>query len=113
VVATEVGGLPEIVDDGQTGYLVPPRNETQLADAVVRLLIDPSLRQRMGTNGKRKIETQCAPEVVAQETLAVYRRVINRAMPVSSEIKRISATRPQQDSIPPSAKQLSQPQARP
>ena len=40
VVATTVGGLPEMVDDGRTGYLVPPRDEQALATAVVRLLRD-------------------------------------------------------------------------
>jgi glycosyltransferase involved in cell wall biosynthesis len=77
VVATAVGGLPEMVDHGQTGYLVPPRDEKALADAIVRLLQDKELRYRLGTNGKRKIDTEYSPEVVAQQTLAVYQRAIN------------------------------------
>ena len=77
VVATAVGGLPEMVDDGQTGYLVPPRDERALADAIVRLLRDRELRRQLGANSKRKIDTQCSPEVVAQQTLAVYRRAIS------------------------------------
>lgn len=80
VVATDVGCLPAIVEDGHTGYLVPPQDERALADAVVRLLEDPSLRRQMGRNGRRKMETECAPDVVAQHTLAVYDRAIADAL---------------------------------
>jgi glycosyltransferase involved in cell wall biosynthesis len=76
VVATTVGGLPEMVDHGQTGYLVSPRDEQALADAVVRLLCDEQLRRHLGANGKRKIDTECSPRVVAQQTLAVYQRAL-------------------------------------
>jgi glycosyltransferase involved in cell wall biosynthesis len=79
VVATTVGGLPEIVDHGRTGYLVPPRDERALADAIVRLLRDKPLRMRMGLNGRRKLDAECAPSVVARQTLAVYRRAIDDA----------------------------------
>jgi glycosyltransferase involved in cell wall biosynthesis len=77
VVATNVGGLPEMVDDGGTGFLVPRRDERALADAIVRLLCDAPLRLRMGMNGQRKLETECAPSVVARQTLAVYHRTVN------------------------------------
>ena len=79
VVATTVGGLPEIVDRGRTGYLVPPRDERALADAIVHLLRDKPLRVRMGLNGRRKLDAECAPSVVARQTLAVYRRAIDDA----------------------------------
>ncbi len=77
VIATTVGGLPEMVDDGQTGYLVPPRDERALANAVVCLLQDQTLRRRMGANGKLKIETRCSPGKVAQQTLAIYHRTVS------------------------------------
>ena len=76
VVATTVGALPEMVEDGRTGYLVPPCDPEALADAVVRLLADKQLRRRMGENGKRKVNSECSPEVVARQTLAVYRAAI-------------------------------------
>jgi starch synthase len=79
VVATTVGGLPEMVDPGRTGYLVPPRDERALANAIVRLLHDKPLRMRMGLNGRRKLDAECAPSVVARQTLAVYRRAIDDA----------------------------------
>jgi len=76
VVATTVGGLPEMVDDGRTGYLVPPRDERALASAIVRLLGNKSLCREMGINGKRKLDAECAPAVVAHQTLAVYNRAL-------------------------------------
>jgi glycosyltransferase involved in cell wall biosynthesis len=78
VVATRVGGLPEMVEDGRTGYLVAPRDSTQLAEAITRLLLDKPLRHEMGANGKRKIEAECSPRLVAQKTVDVYRRAIAR-----------------------------------
>ena len=89
VVATTVGGLPEIVEDGRTGYLVAPRDAAQLADAVSRLLLDAQLRQRMGENGKRKMEAECSPSVIAQKTLDIYHRAVDsvtgaRRAPVAS-----------------------------
>jgi len=81
VVATAVGGLPEMVDHGRTGYLVPPCDERALADAIVRLLRDKGLRRQLGAHGKRKIETQSSPDVVAQQTLAVYRCAISDVHP--------------------------------
>jgi glycosyltransferase involved in cell wall biosynthesis len=76
VVATNVGGLPEVVEDGRSGFLVPPRNETALADAVIRLLRDRSLRTEMGEAGRAKLFRDSSPEAVIQQTLDVYRRTI-------------------------------------
>jgi glycosyltransferase involved in cell wall biosynthesis len=76
VVATTVGGLPEMVEHGRTGYLVAPRDTTQLAEAVVALLLDAPLRRRMGANGKCKIEAECSPQMIARKTIDVYRRAV-------------------------------------
>lgn len=76
VVATTVGGLPETVDNGRTGYLVPPRDSLRLADAVTKLLLDEPLRRHMGANAKRKIEAECSPSVVAEKTMEIYRRAV-------------------------------------
>jgi glycosyltransferase involved in cell wall biosynthesis len=76
VVATTVGGLPEMVDDGRTGYLVPPRDERALADAIVKLLADEKLRHEMGRNARRKVDAECSPAVVARQILEVYRLAV-------------------------------------
>lgn len=75
VVATTVGGLPSMVDDGETGFLVAPRDIEALAAAITRLLKDPELRARLGAQAKRKAETEFAAEAVAAKTLAVYGRL--------------------------------------
>ena len=52
VVASSVGGVPEAVEEGETGLLVPPRDPVRLAAALERLLVDPALRRRLGANGR-------------------------------------------------------------
>jgi len=82
VVATRVGGLPEMVDDGETGFLVAPRDVDALADAVVRLMQNEELRRQFGTKGMRKVNVECAPELVGRMTRVVYRRAVNDSAPV-------------------------------
>ena len=72
VVATTVGGIPQLVDDGRTGYLVPPRDADALRAALQRLIADKELRRRMGRRGRQKIEALCAWEHVTDSTLAAY-----------------------------------------
>ena len=81
VVATTVGGLPEMVEHGRTGYLVAPRDAAKLADALVRLLLDKTLRRQMGVNAKHKIELECSPETIARQTVEVYHRAATRSAP--------------------------------
>jgi glycosyltransferase involved in cell wall biosynthesis len=56
LVATRVGGNPEVVADGETGFLVTPQNPAALADALLRLRRDPSLGVRLGEAGHRRVE---------------------------------------------------------
>lgn len=76
VVATTVGGLPSLVDDGETGYLVPPRDVRALASALVRLLENPELRHRLGDNAKAKVSQMLDARKIALATLNVYDRVL-------------------------------------
>lgn len=57
VVATRVGGIPEVVEDGVNGYLVPPADVDTLADRVSTLIADPMLRAQMGQAGRQRVET--------------------------------------------------------
>lgn len=77
VVATRVGGLPAAIEDGRTGYLVPPRDEKALAEAIIRLLRNPQQRREMGVRARQKINTEAAPELIAAKTLAVYQEAIS------------------------------------
>ncbi len=85
VVATNVGGLPDMVKHGRTGYLVPPRDENALADAIVCLLRNRELRHQFGANGKRVLESDCAPDVVAEKTLLVYQHALHQATEVARQ----------------------------
>jgi glycosyltransferase involved in cell wall biosynthesis len=76
VVVTATGAIPEIVDDGVTGLIVPPRDHEALADAIIRILKDPALGRRMGLNGHRKLYGDLSWDNVVRETLAVYERAI-------------------------------------
>ena len=56
VVATRVGGIPEVVQDNQTGILVPPKDAYELARAVISLLEDKNKRQKMGETAKNWVD---------------------------------------------------------
>jgi glycosyltransferase involved in cell wall biosynthesis len=79
IVATAVGGIPEVVVDGETGFLVPPRDAEAMSGAIVRLLTDEALRRRMGDAGLARVRNRFSAERMVQETLDVYERVARRA----------------------------------
>ncbi len=62
VIATNVGGNPELVVDGKTGIIVPSRNPEAMADAIVRLLEDKNLAKKMGKEGRKRIEEKFSVE---------------------------------------------------
>jgi glycosyltransferase involved in cell wall biosynthesis len=90
VVVTDVGGLPEAVEDGRTGFVVPPRDADALASAITRLLQDATLRHACGARGKAKLEAECAPRVVARQTMAVYRAAVAARGRTISGIREVS-----------------------
>jgi alpha-maltose-1-phosphate synthase len=76
VVASAVGGILEVVVDGETGLLVPPAKPEALADALRRVLDDPALARRMGAAGRRRVEAQFSWASVAERTEKVYAEAI-------------------------------------
>ena len=76
VVATRVGGIPEIVVDGETGWLVPPLAPDALADAIARLAADPDRRARMGAAGRERASLHFSAERYAREVYALYDEVL-------------------------------------
>jgi glycosyltransferase involved in cell wall biosynthesis len=76
VVATRVGGVPELVEDGVTGFLVPPKDPQALAKALQRLLDDPELRHRMGQLGREKALREFTLDRMLRETEKVYEEVL-------------------------------------
>ena len=75
IVATAAGGIPEIVEDGVNGLLVPPRDHAALADAIVRVLKDPARRQRMGDAGLARVTARFTVDRMVEQTAEVYARV--------------------------------------
>ena len=76
VVATSVGGIPEVVVDGETGFLVPPRDPEALAAAIGRLISDRGLREKMGAAGLERVQNTFSAEHMVRNTLRVYERVV-------------------------------------
>jgi glycosyltransferase involved in cell wall biosynthesis len=73
VVATAAGGIPEAVEDGITGRLVPVRNPRALAGALRDVAADPALRRRLGEAGRRRFLERFTASAMVEATLAVYR----------------------------------------
>jgi glycosyltransferase involved in cell wall biosynthesis len=76
VVVTDVGSLPEVVDDGITGFIVPPKSPEALAEAIIKLLKDEKLRRNMGENAYKKLKTDLSWDKIAEKTIVVYEKVI-------------------------------------
>jgi alpha-maltose-1-phosphate synthase len=72
VVASRVGGIPEVVDGGVTGLLVPPEDPASLADALNMLLRDPGRADAMGLAGRERAVTEFSWDAVAAQTAALY-----------------------------------------
>ena len=79
VVAAAGGALLELVADGETGLLVPPRDATALRSAVERLLADPALRERLGREARARARERFGWDAVIERTLAVYRSALASA----------------------------------
>ena len=78
IVAASAGGIPEIVEDGVNGLLVPPRDHHAMAQAIERLLGDDGLRGRMGDAGLARLRERFTVERMVAETAAVYARLAGR-----------------------------------
>ncbi len=80
VVSTDLGtGVGWVNRDGETGYVVPPRNVRALHDALARLLSDPVLQKRMGAAAAKRISSAFTLERMIDDTLALYRDVVATA----------------------------------
>lgn len=76
VVASRVGSLPEILVEGETGFLVPPRQPEPLADRLGALVADAALRQRLGAAARRRVAERFTRARLAEGVLTVYNEVL-------------------------------------
>ncbi|MEM3824259.1 MAG: glycosyltransferase family 4 protein, partial [Candidatus Bathyarchaeia archaeon] len=77
VVASDVGGIPEMVSHGRTGFLVEPCNSSRLAEALVSVLMDEDLKRRLASNAFRLVSNLYTWSNVARQVTAVYERLLN------------------------------------
>jgi glycosyltransferase involved in cell wall biosynthesis len=75
VVATRTGGIPELVKNGETGLLVPPRNPEALAEAILTLYRDKRQAARLAQAGYDFVHARFSAEAMAEKTLAVYDKI--------------------------------------
>jgi glycosyltransferase involved in cell wall biosynthesis len=97
VIAAEIGGLGELVEDGVTGFLVPPGEAEPLAAAIVALAADPKLRARMAAAGRRRALDRFLQERCTDRTEILYRELLaarshrNGARAPGAAVRRTSA----------------------
>jgi alpha-maltose-1-phosphate synthase len=85
VVASSVGGIVEVVEDGVTGLLVPPARPDDLAAAIRKLLDDRALARQMGLAGRRRVEEKFSWASVAGRTVEIYRDAVTEFRRASAE----------------------------
>ncbi|MFZ1343884.1 glycosyltransferase [Thiothrix eikelboomii] len=78
VVVSNVGGLPEVVEDGVTGIIVPPCNPEATANAIEKLILAPSLRENMGQAGRQRVEQLYAWEHNVDHMIGVYESILRK-----------------------------------
>lgn len=77
VVATKVGGVIDIIEDGKTGILVPVSDPAAMQEAVARIYKDPGLAKRIAENALKKLKSNYTLELMAGRTIDVYRQALN------------------------------------
>jgi colanic acid/amylovoran biosynthesis glycosyltransferase len=83
VIATRHGGIPELLEDGASGYLVPERDVDALADRIAAVADDPDVWFDMGTAGRRRVESEYDIDTLTHELVRMYREAaLAAAMPV-------------------------------
>lgn len=80
VIATRVGGIPELVKDGETGILVPPKDVDALADNIIALLKNKDKAQQMGLAGRKRVQESFDVKTMVKKTEAVYGELLKRRL---------------------------------
>jgi len=76
VIGTHLEGIPELIADGETGLLVPPRNPEALAQAILRMVENPSRARAMARSGRKRVEASFSTAIKLRRTEALYRRLL-------------------------------------
>ena len=76
IVASRVGGIPEIIEDGVEGYLVEPMDVNTLAERCRRLIESPDVARKMGEQGRKRVESEFSATAMADRVVSVYKEVL-------------------------------------
>ncbi len=95
MVATAVGGNPELIEDGVTGYLVPAGDVDAVADRIARILEDPALAARMGAAARAHVVAEFSVERMVEKTVALYTALLSERAPGLVEWAAATAAREQ------------------
>ena len=75
VIATPVGGVPELVSEGETGLLVPPRSPEKLAEAIGYLLDNSNVARSMGMSGRERVVEYFSEQTMLNQVMTMYREM--------------------------------------
>ena len=78
VIVSRVGGLPEVVTDGENGLLIPPRDAESLAGALERLLADPDFAKKLGQNARKHVREHYSLERLGREINEIYEELVEK-----------------------------------
>jgi glycosyltransferase involved in cell wall biosynthesis len=77
-IGTSSGGATEIIDDGVTGYIVPPNNPVQLAQAMLKILENPDIGKEMGKRAKQRVTRLFTAQRMVDGVERIYQEVLDR-----------------------------------
>jgi len=86
VIATNVGGLPEIIEHGRTGILIPPRDSSAIADSIIELIKNKNLRKEISSNSIRLVELKFNAKFITDKNLEFYEKVISSFKNIHTKI---------------------------
>ncbi|MCR4405505.1 MAG: glycosyltransferase [Anaerolineae bacterium] len=92
-VSFDVGGVPDLVRPGLTGYLAQPENAAELRDGIVQLLEDEPRRRAMGQECRRVVLHEYSLDLIVKKYVALYRRVLNQVEPQDSDLESTNSVR--------------------
>lgn len=76
VIGTHIGGIPDIIEDGKTGFLVSPGDEKAQVEAIIELLTNSQRAKKMGQEGRRRVEKYFTSEAMVEKTANLYKQLI-------------------------------------
>ena len=76
VIGCGVGGVPEVIEDGLSGILVPPEDHLSLAKGILKLLNDDVMRKRIGEKARERVENNFTDTIMAEKTLEAYDKIL-------------------------------------